>query len=53
MLLLLWDSWGNDDFIAYIELGGLGHWGEGMFTQMRAFANCHERSSKDYIAPFQ
>ena len=20
--------WGNDDFIAYIELGGLGHWGE-------------------------
>ena len=35
--------WGNDDFIAYIELGGLGHWGEWHVHSDAAFANYHEK----------
>ncbi len=50
MLATAMDSVSNDDFIAYIELGGLGHWGEsGMFTRCGVFANSSmKRSSCDY-----
>lgn len=47
-------SWGNDDFIAYIELGGLGHWGEWHVHSDAGIRQLPRKEvRKDYIAPFQ
>ena len=46
--------WGNDDFIAYIELGGLGHWGEWHVHSDAGIRQLPRKEvRKDYIAPFQ
>ena len=45
--------WGNDDFIAYIELGAQATGVSGMFTQMRHSPIATKEVRKDYIAPFQ
>ncbi|MFQ7167954.1 MAG: DUF4832 domain-containing protein [Streptococcus sp.] len=46
--------WGNDDFIAYIELGGLGHWGEWhVHSDVGIRQLPRKEVRKDYIAPFQ
>ena len=45
--------WGNDDFIAYIELGGLGHWGEWHVHSDAGIRQLPRKEvRKDYIAPF-
>ena len=47
-------SWGNDDFIAYIELGGLGHWGEWHVHSDAGIRQLPRKEVRnDYIAPFQ
>ncbi len=46
--------WGNDDFIAYIELGGLGHWGEWHVHSDAGIRQLPRKEVRnDYIAPFQ
>ena len=34
------DRWGDEELISFIELGGLGHWGEWHVDSTAVFVNC-------------